>query len=186
MAMMVHDAWRSCIAILEEAGLDPRQICRPGIGPTQIADAELRLGFSLTPELRELYELADGMVFVRGVGGHSLPGLDFPSLGESVTATLMCRENSAGLEQLWRPSWFRVFHFVHALHWAVDVATGMVWYVDWQEGDIYPTAVDLATFLRQTAEAASAADLHYEHEDGSFAEPDGMAWEAPHSPLTIP
>lgn len=183
--MRFHDAWRSCVAILEGVGLDPRQACRPGVGPAQIADAELRLGFTLTTELRELYELADGMTFVEGVGGHSLPGLDFPSLDESVTATLMCRENSAGLERLWRPSWFRAFHFDHAVHWAVDVATGVVWFVDWQEDDIYPTAADLATFLRLTAKAASAAHLHYERDGGYFAEPDGMAWAAPHSPLTM-
>ncbi|MCA0296673.1 MAG: hypothetical protein LCH96_15445 [Actinobacteria bacterium] len=181
--MTLKDAWVACIALLQRAGLDPLQACRPGVDPTSLIDAEVPLGLRFTPELNELYQLADGMVFVQGLGAHALPGLDFPDLAASVSATLALRENSAGLERLWRPSWFRVFHFAHAVHWAVDVDTGMVWYVDWQEDDIYPTAETLAKFLIQTADEASDADLRYEHEGRYFSDPDGIAWEAPHSPL---
>lgn len=155
---------------------------RPGVSPAKLDKAEARLGVRFHPDLRELYELANGLRRIRGHNREpTLLGFNFPSLQEAVRRTTDLRDAAEefGTANAWRSSWLKVFDDIDDENFVVDCSDGSVWYVYWETDEVFQVAPDLASFLGGVAVAAERDDVHYQLDGDYFETPGGEVWEAP-------
>ena len=180
--MSVSESWRALAETAAKRGLPLEEVLGPGVSSVKLDKAERKLGITFHPDLRELYEQADGL---RRISGHEnepcLPGFGFQSLKKSIDRTQDLRDvaNDVDSIELWRQQWVQVFDHFYVEVFAVDCTNGTVWYAWWEAGEIHQVAPDLATFFRMAAEAADRDNVHYQLDGDYFETPDGEVWRAP-------
>ncbi|MFT4110581.1 SMI1/KNR4 family protein [Propionicimonas sp.] len=180
--MTISEPWRVVVEAAQRRGLPLDEVLRAGASPAKLGKAETKLGIQFHPDLRELFQLANGMRRIRGHNNEpSLLGFSFPSLQEAVRQTIDLRDAAEeyGTAGAWRASWLKVFDDIDNECFVVDCSDGSVWYVYWAADEIYRVAPDLATFFGVVAIAAERDDVHYQLDGDYFETPDGEVWEAP-------
>ncbi|MBN9104670.1 MAG: SMI1/KNR4 family protein [Propionibacteriaceae bacterium] len=180
--MTIAEPWQVVLEAARRRGLPLDEVLRTGVSPTKLDKAETKLGIRFHPDVRELYQLANGL---RRIHGHnnepSLPGFSFPSLQKAVRQTIDLRDAAEEYEdaEAWQPLWLKVFDNNYEEIFAVDCRDGTVWYVYWEGDEIYPVGHDLASFLDAAAIAAERDDVHYQLDGDYFETPNGEPWRAP-------
>lgn len=180
--MTIAEQWQAMLDTAQRRGLPLREVLRAGVSPSKLSKAETKLGLQFHPDVRELFELADGLRRLRGHNSEpTLLGFSFPSLQEAVRRTIDLRDAAEefGTAEAWRPSWLKVFDDIDDENFAVDCLDGSVWYVYWEADEVYQVAPDLGTLFRVVAAAADRDDVHYQLDGDYFETPDGEVWEAP-------
>jgi cell wall assembly regulator SMI1 len=180
--MTIAEPWQVVLETARRRGLPLDELLRAGVSPAKLDKAESKLGIRFHPDVRELYELANGLRRIRGHNNEpSLLGFSFPSLPEVVRHTIGLRDAAEeyGTAEAWRPSWLKVFDDNDDEYFVIDCSDGRVWYVYWAADEIYQVAPDLATFFGMAAAAADRDDVRYQPDGDYFETPDGEVWEAP-------
>lgn len=188
----LEDAWLGLLDQLEEAGFDRERLARPATAERLVSE-EARFGRALHPSLLSLYRLADGTRDAFPPSGRPdetelFAGVRFLPVDLAVDAAIGLREAASqpGMpEGLWSEAWFPVFEMWADHVIAVDMETGAVWFVWWEDTRIHQVAADLAEFLGQWAGIVEKSRARFDPSTNEWVLPRAFSGDTvPSRPLT--
>lgn len=178
----VEEAWEQLVDLHRQIGSPVPDHLNPPVSDERVREVEAGLGFSLHPDVVDLFRCADGIDQERWrsldtAACEVAPLQELLPLAAAAERERMFRTNAerSGVDGLWRPGWFPVLVMEADEAIVSDSASGELWVVRWEATDIRPLGRDVAEHLRHNVARMRAHGVRWDPDLGELTLPDDPA-----------